>query len=383
MRRLIDEFLSKADGEWSTEELGRLLSGETLPPVGHDDEPYAWVLEGLVGANDEESRAKETAFAGRLARLVDENPEELEIQDREVMLHGLFSLCSELSRADLLGEPLWRLYGRWKAQGLALKLERRDLRHDLRSALIANQVDDRLVPEWQEMGMSEAGSPPKNYLLGDATQAFQGTISCPAVRSGSNVEPLVPALGKVAVGLSPERRVRDSRLKRYIDRSQEVVPSFKPGKEPIITLAARHGFPGWTALSLFSGGDGLLPYLELELGNEVIVLSSVGKALHTSFNCPAPTVLARDTHSTAPSPLGVLLVSVRVNEAGRRFLEKLASYLVNNSEGERFANSICLVDVFRISLEDALTSNNISPGQPAFDAPLREFDEHYTCALAG
>ena len=383
MRQLMDEFLAQPDDEWRTEDLGRFLSGEGLPPLLREEEPYAWILDDLGSQDDNVSRDKETKFAARLGRFIDEEPENWESRSRERMLHNLFSLCSELSRSDHLGEPLWRLYNRWEKRGLEPKLGKRDLRHGLRSALIANQLEDRLLPVWQRMLQREKPwDEPGGYLPGDYRHGFHGVLTNPDIRNKPDLHSLGLALGKVAWWLKDNKRQRVEKFKPYLDQAGSVLLGISAGKVRV-QLAKHHKWPGWTAAVVFMRGG--RPRAFFRWGNEVVVIASVGKALHDLFGCktPQPTweeQIPLDRIDTAS--LDEVLAVVDVNPEALNFLDDFANRLRDDYAGEPYSSTSCWANMYGSILGEVLLSK-VSPDDDEYRENQRNFYRRDFPALAG
>src|SRR6185503_11521173 len=145
MRELVARWLG--DDQAGPGLLVRWLQGYGLPPVGHDEEPYLWLLRGIPPGADRDN--VEEAFANRVAKLLDEKPDETRLGERpDQLLYNLYHLCAGLQRPDELGERLYAVFTRGKLKG---EWRGVDLRYALLGALISNQVDARLLPVWEAM----------------------------------------------------------------------------------------------------------------------------------------------------------------------------------------------------------------------------------------
>src|SRR5258708_7415004 len=91
------------------------LQGRGLPPVGHDEEPYQWLLRGIPAGGPARDFL-ERRFAERLAVLIGEQPDvQPLVSDRnQDFLLNLYWTCAGLSRPRFLGEQLWQAYKRLK-----------------------------------------------------------------------------------------------------------------------------------------------------------------------------------------------------------------------------------------------------------------------------
>src|SRR2546425_483054 len=108
-RTLVTKWLTKTN--WQPGELIDWLQGYDMPPVGHDEEPYVWLLRGLPEADERHEAEKE--FAKRVAVLLLDEPDVKRPGKRaDQVLYNLFMLGAGLSCPDELAVPLYEIYER-------------------------------------------------------------------------------------------------------------------------------------------------------------------------------------------------------------------------------------------------------------------------------
>ena len=141
------------------------LAGRGLPPVGHDEEPYQWVLRGLPKANRGYFELK---LAERLSVILGEQPDVEPIvtgQDDE-FLAGLYWTCAGVSWPSLLFEPLWAAYKRLEQTKLS-----GPVRDALQAALVNNQAGDKPY-RWIWLPMLQKGT--HHLLRGNEITGYDG-----------------------------------------------------------------------------------------------------------------------------------------------------------------------------------------------------------------
>ena len=125
------------------------LQGRGLPPVGHDEEPYQWILRG-ISVQKPARDFLEKRFAERLAVVLGEQPDvEPIVPDRhEDFLINLYWTCAGLRRPSFLAEQLWQTYKRLKQTKPSGAV-----RDALQGALVHNQFGDKkpLKEIWEPM----------------------------------------------------------------------------------------------------------------------------------------------------------------------------------------------------------------------------------------
>lgn len=190
-----------------TAQLIAWLQGYDFPPVGHDDEPYLWLLRALARCRNRYHY--ESALAQHAARLVDAAPDTNPVGTRPAQyLYNLLMLCAGLSCPDHLTEPLSRMYNRRQLTGVWQGIKLADA---LGSALTENQLDNRLRPEWLAMLDRQQ----THFLPGTPHDGFEGILHMPA-DSDHRGEPDLPALGYALTAMG-----------RYLDDNPDRRPAFR------------------------------------------------------------------------------------------------------------------------------------------------------------
>jgi hypothetical protein len=206
MRDMLSAWLARED--WKPEQLLDWLQGYGLPPVGHDDDPFLWVLRGLPEAD--ERHPAETALANRVAKVLDEvKPDVTQPGDRpDELLYNLFMLCAGLSCPDQLADPLYEVFKRRKLKGEWLGV---DVRDALGAALTSNQLDSRLQPVWETMLEGEE----HDFLPGDEYDGFEGIRLMPG-SADKRGEPALDAIGKALKAMA-----------RHLEKAHDRRPQFR------------------------------------------------------------------------------------------------------------------------------------------------------------
>lgn len=237
MQNTLASLLGKEDQD--SQELIELLQGYGLPPVGHDDEPYLWILRGLP--ETEAGRTVKAQLLQRVAALLEKKPDARRFGDQpEKLRYNLFLLCAGLHSPDQLADPLWKIFERGRLKGRFLDL---DLRVPLRSALIMNQRDARLREVWERMAEGKEHS----LLPGDEFDALEGARFMPKSEQ-TDEEPDLDLLGKAFKGVAqrleedPTRR-RD--LRYLINRVIDTYPKRSTWDWDLIQQAKKNQWPGW------------------------------------------------------------------------------------------------------------------------------------------
>lgn len=253
MRKLVIPWLQCE--EWQPQQLIDWLQGYGLPPVGHEDSPYQWILRGLpLGA--ERHRAEQT-LALRAAQLLDGQPDVKPVGTRpNEVLYNLLYLCAGLSCPDQLAEPLYAIFRRNKLSGQWFG---EDLRSCLRSALIENQIDSRLKVVW------EAHLANQQHEFFPNTTPYTGFTAILVMPESENTrgKPYLDAIGR-ALGMmavyfelkyrESDRKVKFLELIEQIKRTYEEVSNWD---RKFYKLASIYDWPQWSIR--------LLPiYIEVE-----------------------------------------------------------------------------------------------------------------------
>ena len=146
------------------------LQGSGLPPVGHEEEPYHWLLRG-ISIPGEARDYLERRFAERLAIVLGEQPDvhPLVDSDPDEFLLNLYWTCAGLVRPGFLAEQLWRAYKRLKGSKLSGAV-----RDALQGALVHNQFGETKPLKELWTPMVEKGR--HSWLRGDETVGYEGIL---------------------------------------------------------------------------------------------------------------------------------------------------------------------------------------------------------------
>jgi hypothetical protein len=215
--------------ELDVSQLTRWLQGYDLPPVGHAEEPYLWILYAL-GLVDERFQ-RETELAGTAAVLLDAMPDVRPQGKRpNQLLYNLLMLSAGLSCPDQLSEPLQRMLLRARLSGDWLGV---DLREALRAALAENQVDDRLFGVWEGFLTNR----PDAFLAGTPYDGFHGV---------SHIGFALTAIGAY-LDEQPDRRPE---FRRVIVEAMETYPLRPTWSLDLLQQANTHDWPRWQVTCL-------------------------------------------------------------------------------------------------------------------------------------
>jgi hypothetical protein len=218
MRSMLAEWLQQT--HWEPQQMIDWLQGYKLPPVGHDDEPFLWLLRGLPVADELCSAKRE--LATRAAKVLADKPDETRPGTRpDEVLYNLFMLCAGLSCPDQLADPLYEVFQRRFLKGKWLGV---DVRDALQSALISNQLDNRLQPVWEIM--AEKGE--HDFLPGDYYDGFDGIILMPEA-ADKRGEPALDAIGKALKAMSKHLEQEHDRRPRFRLLLERVLNTY-PGR---------------------------------------------------------------------------------------------------------------------------------------------------------
>jgi hypothetical protein len=243
----MQSFVSKWLGQqsWKASELLELLIGHGLPPFGHEDEPYLWLLRGLGLGSDRPTQEEE--MARRVAALLENSAVTKKILGRrdEKLTYNLLLLAGGLGSPDQLADPLYRLFeSSWSNPHFKRKTWLGISVIDcLRAALIENQKDNRLLTEWREM-LSEGTS---SRLAGNVYDGFDGVRlmpQSPELRGEPALSELGSALARMASCLSKERDPR-SKFKELIATVLETYPGRPTWDQDLLWQAHHNEWPHW------------------------------------------------------------------------------------------------------------------------------------------
>ena len=248
LRKRLEAWLDRKN--WKTAKLLDWLKGYELPAVGHDEEPYVWLLRAL--SRSDESHRREMAL--RLAHLLNEKRPYQHVNGEydDEFLYNLFYLCSGLRRRDELGEPLYQVYKFFneneRGQALLSERSRYNLSGALRDALIMNQVDQQFSEVWE--GMIEGQ--PHSLLRGSRYTGAEGLLYMPHSAAETDkpaVEKIGLALARMAHDLEPESD-RHRVFRHLIERVREVWPGYQHWDRDLLQQAIRQRWPTWAVMRL-------------------------------------------------------------------------------------------------------------------------------------
>lgn len=237
----ITAWLSEDQGPDANEQLLAWLQGYDFPPLGHDEEPYHWILRALVSV--ENRHAVEYELARRSASILRAQPDVRRPGKRpEQVLENLLYLCAGLACPEVLFPELLAMYER---RSLVGEWSSGDLRSALRAALIPNQVDRCLEGVWRVM--LEGRRHP--FLPGRPFDGFEGILYMPDSLESADAPLLAPigfALGRMASYLEA-RRDRENQFERLIKRLLNVYPDRPSWDADLAAMPQTHSWPDWTA----------------------------------------------------------------------------------------------------------------------------------------
>jgi hypothetical protein len=242
MRDLLGSWLNK--DEIFVPQLLNWLQGYDLPPIGHHEEPYLWLLRALpTGSKRPEAERSLAQVAQAILQLdPDVNPQG---NRPEQLTYNLLMLSAGLSCPDELAEPLFNIFVREKLSGTWMGIE---LRSALRVALTENQIDNRLKPVWEQMVSSQ-----KNlFLLGNDYDGFEGILLMPLSQEQRG-EPDIEAIGKALKMLASameEEEDRGQDFRFLINRVFEAYPGRPSLQEALVYQADKNNWPYWAVEAL-------------------------------------------------------------------------------------------------------------------------------------
>lgn len=235
---MIREWL--ASENWNTARLVDWFQGYDLPPAGHDDEPYLWLLRGIP--DDDERYAAEKKFASRVATLLQQEPDVKRPGKRaDQVLYDLLMLCAGLSCPDELADPLFEVFERRQLQGTWRGV---DLRSALKSALILNQKNARLLDTWETLVQNGR----HDFLIGDEWDGYEGLRLMPDSgdkRGEPAINPIGKALKTIGSKLEQERG-RRTKYRSLINRVIETYPGRPTWNLDLLQQATRNEWPIWS-----------------------------------------------------------------------------------------------------------------------------------------
>lgn len=373
-RRKLLEWLR--EGSWGTKPLLGWLQGHDLPAMGHEQEPYQWLLMALPAGP--ERRRVNKAFAVRIARLLDQRPDvRCRIRSRSDVLYGLYLLSAGMDSPDELSRPLRRVYGRLAAGRCKLNAETRD---GLLSALITNQVDSSMENTWWEMIETRR----HRLLPGNEYAGFSGILRMPA-STDRRGRPNVVALGKALLWMARHLRSLADRRKQFGLLVQQVLEVY-PGEPYLpyeLTLQAHSNrWPMWAVDSLpwtvapSKAGDGALAWLFAgacippEYDFKIVRTLCRGRILQLSLSRKARNLLdfladvfaghKSAKHSTDRALVGILAAALEEAELSRDQLDAEARRSLGSAH-RRLLESAGLVPAVEAIGQEMLRIAKLNP----------------------
>lgn len=235
-------WLSNRD--WTTDELLSWLQGLELPAIGYEEEPYVWIIRSLPLADERPQAERE--LARRLSSLLALEPDVKHSSNYSPeILYNLLMLCAEIQCPDELTESLYQVYERKSLSGEWRAI---DLRQALVSALIYNQLDNRLAPVWDRMFEER-----DEFLPGDHYTAFAGILYKPE-SSATRGEPHLDAIGKALARLADHvesqknGQVEFLRLLDWVKEAYPRTPDY--WAKHLIEQAHKHDWTPWAIVRL-------------------------------------------------------------------------------------------------------------------------------------
>lgn len=292
-----------------------LLEGAGLPAVGHDEEPYLWLLR-VLPVDEPERSAVVAKLAATSAALLERRPDvEPTTRHPESLLYNLLLLCASLHRPQELAEPLFAI---WKRKALAGRWHGLDLRAALSAALASNQIDERLWPEWRDLLRGK----PERFLPGHPYDGFDGALWMPAGPDQLD-KPNLPVLGKalkLMAGQLEAIRQRRQKFQKLVRRVLDTYPAHPSWNVDLIRLADRESFPVWAVECL--------PSLSVALGKAENGVK--GYLLWFPFVLFLKGVTEREPHGIFHQSRNLcsgMIAEVRLNDPLRQRLREISSDL--------------------------------------------------------
>jgi hypothetical protein len=319
---------------WEGQQLVNWLQGYDFSPVGHDEEPFRWILRCLpTGEAKDQAR---TTLAERLATLLEQNPDITPIGDRpEEFLYNLFMLCAVLGCPAQLHGPLFAVFERQKLQGQWFGI---DLRAALRIALIKNQIDESLLPMWEVMSNGKKHA----FLPGDEFDGFDGARFIPGGLTAPNA-PALNVIGKALKGIArrlEKEPTRRTKFRTLVNRVIETYPGRPTWDRDLITQAHQHQWPGWAVECL--------PHLYVQLA----ALPNRGERAwlwHYIAACIPKTY----EHRVVKKLCNNHVVEIELGKEAARFVEQIAPIFEEKRVSNPFASERAAVGAAASAMEQA------------------------------
>ena len=223
------------------------LQGRRLPSLGHEEEPFFWILSGVSLLDD--IRAAKQFLAARIAKALPHLDSIVASAKRPAqILVNLFSLCTDLHCPEelwgllkglLARKPDW-LDGEW--YGLEARMAFRD-------ALAANQLDKNLKSLWMAMIRGEGDG----WLPGDWESGFDGVLPISASPETWG-QPCMDEIGEALKVMSEVMEFWQDRRQKFRGILRRTVSAYpkEAGRweKELITLADSLGWQAWSVESL-------------------------------------------------------------------------------------------------------------------------------------
>jgi hypothetical protein len=242
IREMLSEWIARED--WEPLQLIDWLQGYGMPAIGHDEEPYLWLIRGLPPEN--ERYEVETKLSTRVRAILESKPDENRPGTRpDQVLYNLLMLCAGLSCPDQLADPLYAILERGVLKGDWLGV---DLRYALQVALILNQSDNRLLPDWR----AALENRKHDFLPGTEYEAFEGIRFMPP-SSDERGEPALDAIGyalKVMATHLAEDEERKTEFRLLISKVFETYPGRPTWDIDLLHQASKNQWPDWAMQEL-------------------------------------------------------------------------------------------------------------------------------------
>ena len=171
------------------------LQDRGLPPVGHDEPTYLWLLRGIPKSVSETAAGfLRKRLAEMLSIILGEQPdvEPVVADQSDDFLINLYRTCAGLEQPDYLAREVWAHY-----QRLTLTKPSGAVRDALEAALIANQLDAKALDKiWKPM--VETGRHPRTRKLrGSEVAGYEGIVALCRARK-ADVGEAIWALGVIS-----------------------------------------------------------------------------------------------------------------------------------------------------------------------------------------
>lgn len=225
----------------SAESLSDWLQGYAIPPVGHHDEPYLWLLRAVAAGKSRSGAESRIATCLRTLLLDVASGKLNEIDRPAQMLYNAFMLAAGLNASELLFEPLFRIATEANLQEHWLGVNLRDA---LRIAVTCNQLGTNLIEEWRSLLYQRE----PRLFPGTIYDAFEGIVMMPITHEASE-KPWLEAVGEALKEFARilEESSVDARVKfrRLLKRGAEARMHSPLLDRELVLAAHRWEWPLW------------------------------------------------------------------------------------------------------------------------------------------